>query len=90
VSLGVYGSAVQHAEYRDAKLRTLLEPVPDVSGPSVNTNLRWRAPDSEWHERAAAILVSNYCYRLGKTFTAGTRPRLDAGVLGAELCRIDG
>jgi hypothetical protein len=33
VSLGVYGEAVQHAGYRGAKLRTLLETMPDVLGP---------------------------------------------------------
>lgn len=85
VSLGIYGSAVQRAAYRGAKLRTLLEAVPDVSGPNVKPNLRWRGPDDEPHERAAAILVSNNCYRLGNTFTAGTRPRLDAGLLSVGM-----
>lgn len=85
VSLGLYGSAVQRAEYRGAKLRTLLEAVPDVSGPGVKANLRWRGPDDERHEGAAAIIVSNNCYRLGNTFSAGTRPRLDGGVLGVVV-----
>ena len=33
VSLGLYAEAVQHQEYRDAKLRTILDTVPDVLGP---------------------------------------------------------
>ena len=33
VSLGLYAEAVQREEYRDAKLRTLLDTVPDVLGP---------------------------------------------------------
>src|SRR5204862_5727448 len=33
VSLGLYAEAVQRSAYRDAKLRTLLDTVPDVLGP---------------------------------------------------------
>src|SRR5207247_7754367 len=33
VSLGVYAEAVQREGYRDAKLRTLLDTVPDTLGP---------------------------------------------------------
>ena len=33
VSLGLYASAVQRAGYRDAKIRTLLEAVPEMVGP---------------------------------------------------------
>ena len=33
VSLGLYADAVQRAGYRDAKIRTLLDTVPDVLGP---------------------------------------------------------
>ena len=33
VSLGLYAEAVQHEGYRDAKLRTMLDTVPDVLGP---------------------------------------------------------
>ena len=34
VSLGLYGTAVQRNDYRAAKLRTLLDTVPDVLGPA--------------------------------------------------------
>ena len=45
VSLGLYAEAVQRTGYRDAKLRTLLDTVPDVLGPgSGKLDLRWTGP----------------------------------------------
>ena len=45
VSLGVYAEAVQRSEYRDAKLRTLLDTVPDALGPTgEGLDLRWTGP----------------------------------------------
>ena len=35
VSLGLYAEAVQREGYRDAKIRTLLDTVPDMSAPAV-------------------------------------------------------
>jgi hypothetical protein len=84
VSLGVYGSAVQRPGYRGAKLRTLLDTVPDVVGPGAPPVLRWRGPDGRRVE-GASILVSNNVYRLGLAPGAGTRPRLDEGVLGVAV-----
>src|SRR5215204_2734766 len=50
VSLGVYAEAVQRAGYRDAKLRTLLDTVPDAVGPDGEKfELRWRGPGG--HDR---------------------------------------
>ena len=82
VSLGLYGEALQHAGYREAKIRTLLETVPDVLGPGGQPDLRWCSPPANEHEGAAAIVVSNNRYRLGHLVGDGTRPRLDEGVLG--------
>ncbi len=84
VSLGIYGSAVQRDAYRDAKLHTLLDTVPDVVGqePSAEHRLRWTGPDGTAHRSAAVLLVSNNPYRLGGLVAPGTRPRLDRGVLG--------
>ena len=43
VSLGLYAETVQHAGYRDAKIRTMLDTVPDVLGPDGSgLDLRWR------------------------------------------------
>jgi Diacylglycerol kinase catalytic domain len=86
VSLGLYAEAVQRAGYRDAKLRTLLDTVPDVLGPGAGRlDLRWRGPGGQQHRSGAAILVSNNRYRLGRAVGSGTRPRVDDGVLGITV-----
>ncbi len=84
VSLGLYAEAVQREGYRDAKLRTILETVPDVLGPdrSRSASLRWTAPDGATNDSAAVILVSNNVYRLGHVLASGARPRMDGGELG--------
>jgi diacylglycerol kinase family enzyme len=85
VSLGVYAEAVQRAGYREAKLRTLLETAPDVLGPGRELDLSWNGPDGGEEHAAAAILVSNNRYRLGRAVGSGTRPRIDDGVLGITV-----
>jgi diacylglycerol kinase family enzyme len=89
VSLGLYADAVQQPGYREAKLHTLLDTVPEVLGPgSQPPQLHWsggRGGDS-----AVAVLVSNNPYRLRRALGAGTRPRLDRGLLGiAVMMPID-
>ena len=84
VSLGLYAEAVQQPGYRDAKLHTLLETVPDVVGPDAKPpDLQWQSPAGE--QSAVAILVSNNAYRLGRVLGSGTRPRLDQAVLGVTV-----
>ncbi len=84
VSLGLYAEAVQHAGYRDAKIRTLLDTVPDVLGPEATPpHLHWDSPGGA--ASGAALLVSNNVYRLGRALGSGTRPRLDQGVLGIAI-----
>jgi len=87
VSLGLYAEAVQREGYRDAKLRTILETVPDVLGPdrSRSASLHWTAPDGATNDSAAVILVSNNVYRLGHVLASGARPRMDAGELGIAI-----
>ena len=86
VSLGLYAEAVQRKGYRDAKLRTLLDTVPDVLGPdSGNLDLRWTGPGGHAHHSGAAVLVSNNRYRLGRAVGSGTRPRIDDGLLGMTV-----
>ena len=86
VSLGLYAEAVQRPGYREAKLRTLLDLVPDVLGPGgESVQLRWEGPDGHGHGAAAAILVSNNRYRLGRAVGSGTRPRIDDGLLGITV-----
>jgi diacylglycerol kinase family enzyme len=87
VSLGLYAEAVQRAGYRDAKLRTLLDTVPDVLGPGgrEERDLRWTGPGGHEHRSGAAVLVSNNRYRLGRAVGSGTRPRIDDGLLGITV-----
>jgi len=86
VSMGLYAEAVQSTGYRDAKIRTLLNTVPAVLGPSGSElDLRWVSPDGAVHGSAATILVSNNPYRLGHAVGSGTRPRIDAGRLGVAV-----
>jgi diacylglycerol kinase family enzyme len=86
VSLGVYAEAVQRGGYRDAKLRTIAETMPTVLGPGgEGLDLRWTGADGRDHETGAVVLVSNDPYRLGRALGSGTRPRLDAGVLGITV-----
>ena len=86
VSLGLYADAVQRKGYRDAKLRTLLDTVPEVLGPEgAGLDLRWTGPDAHEHRSGAAILVSNNRYRLGHAVGSGTRPRIDDGLLGITV-----
>ena len=86
VSLGLYAEAVQRAGYRDAKIRTLLDTVPDVLGPGGGgLDLRWSGPGGHDHRGGAAVLVSNNRYRLGRAVGSGTRPRIDDGLLGITV-----
>src|SRR4051794_40394834 len=83
VSLGLYAESVQRDGYRDAKIRTILDTIPDVLGPNGKPlDLQWKGPDGAQHESAATILVSNNRYRLGTLVGSGTRPRMDERRLG--------
>jgi diacylglycerol kinase family enzyme len=81
VSLGLYAEAVQRPGYRDAKMRTLLDTIPQALGPgAMAPSLFYDGRAGK--ESAAAVLVSNNPYRLGRAIGSGTRPRLDRGLLG--------
>jgi diacylglycerol kinase family enzyme len=91
VSLGVYAEAVQRQGYREAKLKTILDTLPEVLGPEgEGLDLRWRGPAGEEQSGGAAILVSNNRYRLGPTVGSGTRPRIDDGLLGVTVVAASG
>ena len=83
VSMGLYAEAVQREGYREAKLRTLLDTVPDVLGPDREPlDLHFARPGEEERQSVVALLVSNNNYRLGRLLGGGTRPRIDDGELG--------
>jgi diacylglycerol kinase family enzyme len=86
VSLGLYADAVQRRGYRDAKVRTLLDAVPEMLGPDgTGLDLTWSGPGGHEHSSGIAILVSNNRYRLGRAIGSGTRPRIDDGLLGVTV-----
>ena len=86
VSLGVYAEAVQRKGYRDAKMRTIAETMPTVLGADGDAlDLRFTGADDREHKTSAVVLVSNDPYRLGRAIASGTRPRLNAGVLGIAV-----
>ena len=86
VSLGLYAEAVQREGYRDAKLRTLLDTVPDVLGPGGSgLDLRWSGPGGHEHHagRAGARLQqplpARPRRRLGHAAADRRRPARDHG-----------
>jgi diacylglycerol kinase family enzyme len=87
VSLGLYAQAVQNAGYRDAKLQTMLDTMPEFIGtkPSGDNELAYDAPSEIANRKAIVIMVSNNTYRLGKVIGSGTRPRIDDGLLGIAI-----
>ena len=81
-SIGFYGKVVQSPEYRDAKLRTVIEMLPDLLGPgAVPFDLRFSDPGGAKYETAQLVMVSNNRYQLdplGATGHPGDDGRRDA------------
>jgi diacylglycerol kinase family enzyme len=89
VSIGLYAEAVQREGYREAKLRTILDALPEALGPEgKGMDLRWTGPGGHEHSSGAAILVSNNRYRLGRAVGSGTRPRIDDELLGITVASV--
>jgi diacylglycerol kinase family enzyme len=85
-SIGFYGKVVQSPEYRDAKLRTVIEMLPDLVGPGAEPfDLRFTDPGGTEFETADFVLVSNNRYQLDPLGAQGTRGTLDAGTLGVVV-----
>ena len=85
VSLGIYADAVQRKGYREAKLRTISQEIPEALGPDgTPPDLQWTGPDGRDRRSAAMILISNNPYRLHMV-GAGTRPRMDTGRVGVAV-----
>jgi diacylglycerol kinase family enzyme len=90
VSLGVYAEVVQSDEYRDAKLATTLQKLPELIGPNAEPfDLAFDGPDGRHHETATIIQVSNNSYELHSFTGVGSRPFIDRGVLGIVTLHIE-
>ena len=88
-SLGVYAQVVQSDAYRDAKLETWTQMLPDLLGPDAPPiDLEFNGPDTTEYTDAPLVLVSNNPYQLTHLAGAGTRARLDTGRLGIVAARI--
>ena len=83
VAMGVYGAVVESSEYRDHKMRTVIEMLPQLVGPRADRfDLRFAGRDGTAHDGAALILVSNNPYTFDPRPQFGTRGTLNHGVLG--------
>jgi len=88
-SLGVYAKVVQSDAYRDAKLETWTRMLPDLLGPEAEPiDLEFTTPDGSRCDDAPLVLVSNNPYQLTSLAGAGTRERIDTGLLGVVAARV--
>ena len=86
VSLGLYAEAVQRAGYRDAKIRTLLDTVPDVLGPGGDDlDMRWSGPGGHEHHGGLRCWSPTTATGSAARVGSGTRPRIDDGLLGITV-----
>lgn len=90
-SLGVYAKVVQSDAYRDAKRETWTRMLPELLGPDAQPiGLEFTTPDGASCEDAPLVLVSNNPYELAHLSGAGTRERMDTGMLGIVAARVRG
>jgi diacylglycerol kinase family enzyme len=82
-TVGLYAKIVQSPAYRDHKVGTALELLPDMLGPKATPfDLRFTGPDGAEHASAHLILVSNDRYEFGSGEGFGSRRSIDGGNLG--------
>jgi diacylglycerol kinase family enzyme len=90
VSLGAYASVVADARYRDAKVATASDVIPDVmAAEGARPALRFVDDAGEQAGDVDVVLVSNNPYEFHSVRAFGRRPRLDAGQLGIATLRLD-
>jgi len=81
ISFGAYAAIVERPEYREEKVRTTLNLLPDLLTQSSGPHLRAKA-DTVTVDGPQALLVSNNPYNTDDIAGLGRRPRVDGGVLG--------
>jgi diacylglycerol kinase family enzyme len=88
-SMGLYGSLVQSSQYRDAKLRTVIEMLPELLGPRAEPfDLRFTDAEGSEHVGAELLLVSNNRYELDPLGARGARGGIDKGTLGVVAVHL--
>jgi diacylglycerol kinase family enzyme len=88
-SFGAYAAIVQSPAYRDDKVRTTLDLLPEFLDRQAGPVLRVRA-DALRLKAPKALLVSNNPYGADDVAGLGRRPRLDGGRLGVLALTVDG
>ena len=89
--MGLYAKIVQSKEYRDAKLKTAADMLPDLLGPDAAPfDLEFADASGKACPTAHILLVSNNPYELVHLGGFGTRERIDLGTLGIVAARIAG
>jgi diacylglycerol kinase family enzyme len=90
-TMGLYAHIVQAEGYREAKVGSTIDALPDLIGPDAEPlDLRYATPDGSAHRGAHVVLVSNDPYELDRLAGRGTRARLDTGTLGIAVLQIEG
>jgi diacylglycerol kinase family enzyme len=83
VSLGIYATIVQQDSYRDAKLETSKELLPEMLGHQAEPfDLQFTTPDGAEVADSFLIMVSNNPYILGPSLDVSQRRSMDTGTLG--------
>ena len=83
VAMGVYGAVVQSPAYREHKVRTVIDMMPELIGPdAVPFDLRFVGQDGRANDTAVLVLIANNRYVVDPRPRHGTRGDLDGGVLG--------
>ena len=88
-SLGVYAKVVQSEAYRDAKLETWTSMLPDLLGPDAEPiDLEFTGSGRESLRRRAARARVEQPVSADDLAGAGTRERIDTGMLGIVAARV--
>ncbi len=83
VSLGVYATIVQQEGYRDAKVATTKQLLPELLGETQQPfDLQFVTPDGTEVDGSFLVMVSNNPYVLAASPSTSQRLRLDTGSLG--------
>jgi diacylglycerol kinase family enzyme len=88
VSFGAYAEIVQDPAYRDDKVRTTLNTLPDLLAGRRGARLAVQAEETNL-DGPQAVLISNNPYELGDPAGLGRRARLDEGTLGVVAVSVD-
>ncbi|MGY1710846.1 diacylglycerol/lipid kinase family protein [Geodermatophilus sp. SYSU D00758] len=87
-SFGTYAEVVQSPAYRDDKVGTTLDVLPELLADRRGPRLRVHVDGALTLEGPTALLVSNNPYGAGDPAGLGRRPRLDTGRLGVVAITV--